>query len=807
GTITSAAGGGGDEAGGGGGFGASASGTSGGGGGGGGGRGQTITTTDGSIDAGDTVTGGTGGNGGSGTPNPYADGGGGGGGGIGVVFEGTGTLTVDGDITGGAGGDGGNGGYAGSGGRGGTGLRVTGVGAGIVINGTVTGGAGGERAESLYEPTKSINGAGGAGLIAEGIDLTIGADGTLSGGLSGDGTTRANAVTFSGGSNSFALEADSASVVGTVSAGGTSDTFRLSGTTDGNSFDASLIGSQFTGFEAFEKTGSGTWELDGAPSTATFWTIREGALALPGSTTGDITTTEDGTFLLSGGTLDGALDNAGTTIATGTITGAVTNRSTGNLSLSGDLEVAGLISNEGRVNAFGESVPGTIAVSGGGGFSTAGILSLSQAAGLAGDVLDLTAAGTFTGVTGGEAILDIDLSDAGTVAADRLLLGATQGTLALRFSPDPSRYGALTPGVLVVSTSDGGLTATATGLEGRGLVSYALQQQGTDWYVISQLNAAPLGGMVAGMRAAQALADIALPQAGEDASCRPDVSASVAGGGFATSASSAGGGLATRTSADGAYGGARFEVGLGCFTPPSGDATLRLALVGGYSTGTFEQADILPGGAVFAASSGFETGLVGLTLAADAGPFIARAALGASGTIFDLEAGIVGGAGQVLDAHDLAGGRISASGSLGYRILADGITITPMIGVSASRSWVDGIALLDLGGRIDVADHAAFAAFAGAEISGRVAIDGEAGLRWFMSGRIETDFNAEQAFVYSDAINAPVELTTTTPFGRGSFTAGLSYETQATSLGVRADLDVIGETIGTSVSATARFSF
>ena len=86
-------------------------------------------------------------------------------------------------------------GVGGNGGSGGTGLLISDPsGATFTVDSTVQGGAGGDGGPG------SLNGhagAGGPGIVGGNLDITI--NGSVSGGLSGDGVTRANAITFNGG--------------------------------------------------------------------------------------------------------------------------------------------------------------------------------------------------------------------------------------------------------------------------------------------------------------------------------------------------------------------------------------------------------------------------------------------------------------------------------------------------------------------------------------------------------------------------------------------------------------------------------
>ena len=347
-----------------GGNGSPAVGIRGGSGGGGGAHGAvvTITSTNTVI-----ITGGNGGSGGAAIV--FGGGGGGGAGGYGIVVNAPITFTNSGTITGGNGGNGGNGGGPGSVGEGGdAGHGVDVAAAGAVLNnsgsitggnagnsgigpfaqggaggagvigssltvsntGTITGGNGG-----VASGTFPIQGAGGAGIAGSGLSITNG--GSIIGGLSGDGVTRANAITFTGGTNSLTLLPGSA-ITGNVVAASNADTLALGGGGSA-SFDVSSIGpaAQYQGFGVFQKVGTGTWALTGTTAATTSWTIIAGTLniasdAALGASNGGLT--------LNGGTLryaaslssartvtvgpgGGALDtNGNDATLTGTISGA-----------------------------------------------------------------------------------------------------------------------------------------------------------------------------------------------------------------------------------------------------------------------------------------------------------------------------------------------------------------------------------------------------------------------------------------------------------------------------------------------------
>jgi autotransporter-associated beta strand protein len=290
------AGGGGGGAGGGAG-GSSLGGGSGGGGGGNGANTTTITNTS-------PLAGGNGGNGGNGPSVGTGGGGGGGAGGYGAIVTGTGANSNTSTIAGGAGGAGGASGgtagdHGGNGGDGGVGIEFTSSGVTFTNSGTVTGGDGGVGGAAVGSGTAGSPGAGGAGIVGAG--LTVINSGNISGGLSGNGSTRANAITFTGGTNILELQAGYG-VTGNVVDATNTGTLRLGGTTN-SFFSAAGIGpaAQYQGFSTFVKTGTSTWTLTGVTTALTPWTINQGTLAIfndnsLGATAGGLT--------IDGGTLE-----------------------------------------------------------------------------------------------------------------------------------------------------------------------------------------------------------------------------------------------------------------------------------------------------------------------------------------------------------------------------------------------------------------------------------------------------------------------------------------------------------------------
>ncbi|MCE8020457.1 autotransporter domain-containing protein [Halomonas sp. MCCC 1A11036] len=163
------------------------------------------------------------------------------------------------------------------------------IGAGAIIGGG-DGGAG---------AVDASDGIGGAGIV--GSDLTVINSGTIAGGMGGDGTTRANAITFTSGANRLELRGGYSFTGNVVVQSGATGALALGGDTDSD-FDVGQIGgsAQYRGFDAFEKTGDSVWTLMGTTSAMTPWTISQGTLSVSSDAS---LGHENGALTFNGGTL------------------------------------------------------------------------------------------------------------------------------------------------------------------------------------------------------------------------------------------------------------------------------------------------------------------------------------------------------------------------------------------------------------------------------------------------------------------------------------------------------------------------
>ncbi len=168
----------------------------------------------------------------------------------------------------------------GTGGNGGVGVQFTAAGASFTNSGMVTGGNGGLAGAAGSIGVAGSPGAGGAGIVGGGLAITN--SGTISGGFANAGSgAQANAITFTGGSNSLTL-APGYSISGNVVGTGT-DTFQLGGSGSAT-FDLSTIGAaqQYQGFSTFNVVG-GTWTVSNTFGQAQTWNVNGGTLAGTGT--------------------------------------------------------------------------------------------------------------------------------------------------------------------------------------------------------------------------------------------------------------------------------------------------------------------------------------------------------------------------------------------------------------------------------------------------------------------------------------------------------------------------------------------
>lgn len=372
----------------------------------------------------------TGGSGGAGSGGGFGRGGGGGGGAGFVVSDNISATTIQAGATITGGNGGGNGG--GGGGGGGAGLFSTvPFGTIITVHGNVTGGngdtvfplidsgrGGAGEGGAMGARRGSIYAEGGAGIVGRDLILTI--SGTVSGGLDGDGTTRADAIRFTGGgTNTLSFINATTGLLGDINLNNAGVTFDQATNV--------MISNDITGSDGYLiKDNTGTVTLSG---TNTFKQLAVINGVVRAGSTGSLASNAE--YVIDGGTLDlnghdltmgqlsgwsglltlGSADltinQVLTTTFGGDITGAgsLTKSGTGTLTLTGTNTYAGgTIISGGRLVGDTASLQGdiinnaTLEISGGGSFAgdISGTGSLVKTNG---GILTLTGLNSYSGGT------------------------------------------------------------------------------------------------------------------------------------------------------------------------------------------------------------------------------------------------------------------------------------------------------------------------------------------------------------------------------------------------------------------------
>ncbi|TAL78265.1 MAG: autotransporter domain-containing protein [Burkholderiaceae bacterium] len=177
-------------------------------------------------------------------------------------------------------------------------------------------------------------GAGGSGVV--GSNLTVINGGAISGGLSGDGSTRANAIQFTGGNNTLTL-LNRSILTGNVAIDG-------DGSVTFNQPDDQTLGNVITGNGSVIQDGAGTLILNGVNTYTGGTTINTGTLEIGDAATptasilGNVQVNPGGT-LRGHGTVGGAVNNTGTvwpggSIGTLTVGGNYTQSPSGTLRIN-----------------------------------------------------------------------------------------------------------------------------------------------------------------------------------------------------------------------------------------------------------------------------------------------------------------------------------------------------------------------------------------------------------------------------------------------------------------------------------------
>jgi autotransporter-associated beta strand protein len=319
------------------------------------------------------------------------------------------------------------------------------------------------------------DGAGGVGIVGQNLNLTISGTGSVAGG------SGANAITFTAGTNSLEIQSGSTITGNVVGTGG--DTFKLGGSTNG-SFAVSGIGSQYTGFNTFQKTGTSTWTLTGTTVSSSPWAINQGTLSVSadnnlGAATGGVT--------LNGGTLQSTATFSTARTVNFASASSIDVTGANNLTLTGSLTGTGLTkTNTGTLTLNGTGYAGTITIaSGGGTLALSGAGSVSTPSSLAiyngatFDISGLTNGGTSIGSLSGAGTGTVNLgantltiTNANGTFAGAITDGGAGGSLALTGGKEILTGTSTYTGATTISNGtlevDGAITSTSSVTVGAG---------------------------------------------------------------------------------------------------------------------------------------------------------------------------------------------------------------------------------------------------------------------------------------------------------------------------------------------------
>lgn len=376
---------------------------------------------------------------------------GGGGGAAAVLLTGGGTITNSGIVMGGAGGKVNPGlpTLAGAGGNGGEGVLLT---AGGAVNnnsgGVISGGAFGANGTNISR-FGIENSEGGSGVV--GANVTIVNAGTISGALSSGGG-RVDAIKFTGGKNSLALQSTSV-INGNVQAFSSDDELILSGVNHAT-LDAQTIGNaaQYRGFGKFEKTGTSVWALNNATSALTPWTLSQGTLSIArDGSLGDLA----GDLIFNGGTLQTtqsfAMDRA---VIFGAVGGKI------ETSAGTTLTIVGIISGDGALTHMGD---GTLILKGENTFTRGTVIESGTLS---------VSADTVLGQTSGAVTLNGgDLKVTAPMVTSRAIVAGENGGNI--YSDSNLSFGNVLGTGAITKTGDGILTLTGTDTGYAGTFSVA----------------------------------------------------------------------------------------------------------------------------------------------------------------------------------------------------------------------------------------------------------------------------------------------------------------------------------------------
>nr|MCU0831474.1 hypothetical protein [Rhizobiaceae bacterium] len=644
--------------------------------------------------------------------------------------------------------------------------------------GVVTNAGTGSNAGSVQTLVNTGGTFANSGQIQNGLGISGGAvsnTGTVQGGT----TITGGSLTNNGGS----VENVTNSAIFNNLNGGVAAAIINSGTyTSTNSSATSLINSGSALFSSTNIVNSLNNQTGG---TAT--------LAANATLTGSQTLTNNGTLII-GGTVPMTASSALSAASSGLV----------------HLNYAGGITNgAGGVLALANNVAATqmVATAGGSGFTNNGTIDLQD--GATGDQFVVN--GNFnngTGANSGTFLLDANLNSGQPASFDTVdINGILTGTINVTFTATSGNGLYDTPGDTIIFTTDGDVTATSTigticGLpnaaEGQTCISaqeatgsFIINEfvaNGNDYVVRTSLNLGAVGGIVGSLTTAQSLIDTTVSRTGagsqasltepEADTCSPGTYTRLTGGVAEASA------LSTSSFSDDAeaevrveYGGFQVGADWGCFNIGGTGATFNFGLLGGYNFGTATQDQLLERlNKRVQSNNEFESFYAGVYGTYTSGPFFADMQVVHDWVNFEIDSKVDGA--EFLEEPTFDARRLSVSASAGYTAFVDDISITPVVGLSYSKTTADTLKIKDNagGGQLIFEDPESIVGFASVNVGRSFLLSSEtAVLKPFVSATVYNDFAADPVTTYVTAGGNATPIVTENVGTYGELSVGLTY--------------------------------
>jgi hypothetical protein len=388
--------------------------------------------------------------------------------------------------------------------------------------------------------------------------------------------------------------------------------------------------------------------------------------------------------------------------------------------------------------------------------------------------------------------------------------------------------------VLVLDLQPGNTLAPVdSGLMNVGLIVYDFEQIAEDWFVTSDLNLAPIGGIVGGISTAQSLINAAVNRPSSAFVTTPiDVAADTcAPGGYgrffggqstaeSTTTSDLPGSDPADSEIDLTYGGAQIGLDFGCFNIGGNGAAVNVGILGGINIGEAKQDQELAPGQTLFSENEFNSRYVGIYATFVKGSFFADAQVTHDWTDFEINSSILAGtppATILVNDQRPESRRVTFSSSAGYAFAFDSVSVVPSVGFAYSQTETEAIALATPGQTLTFQNLDTFIGFASLAVAKTIILPNEtSAIQLFATGTAYNDFGDDQVVIFNDGVATTVATTTENIGTFGEVSLGLNYraileQTSGTprevSATLRGDVNFSDRLLGYRITAQGRVQF